>query len=112
MNNRWMKMSVLALSMSAITGTLYADDQVAQADVQNSTAVSEATTVSDVTPTSNSVQEDAVAPTNGSTITESEPTSANPEANQAATALQKQEGDASQETNLQEVLTRMNDNIH
>lgn len=105
MNNRWMKMSVLALSMSAITGTLYADDQVAQADVQNSTAVSEATTVSDVTPTSNSVQEDAVAPTNGSTITESEPTSANPEANQAATALQKQEGDASQETNLQEVFT-------
>ena len=100
-----MKMSVLALSMSAITGTLYADDQVAQADVQNSTAVSEATTVSDVTPTSNSVQEDAVAPTNGSTITESEPTSANPEANQAATALQKQEGDASQETNLQEVFT-------
>ncbi len=36
MNNRWMKMSVLVLSMSAITGTLYADDQVAQADVQNS----------------------------------------------------------------------------
>lgn len=89
MNNRWMKMSVLVLSMSAITGTLYADDQVAQADVQNSTAVSEATTVSDVTPTSNSVQEDALAPTNGSTTTESEPTSANPEANQAATALQK-----------------------
>lgn len=105
MNNRWMKMSVLALSMSAITGTLYADDQVVQAGVQNSTAVSETTTVSDITPTSNSVQEGAVDPTNGSTNTESEPTSANPEANQAATALQKKEGDASQETNLQEVFT-------
>lgn len=105
MNNRWMKMSVLALSMSAITGTLYADDQVVQAGVQNSTAVSETTTVSDITPTSNSVQEGAVDPTNGSTTTESEPTSANPEANQAATALQKKEGDASQETNLQEVFT-------
>ncbi|MFX5245431.1 hypothetical protein ABTD35_21985, partial [Acinetobacter baumannii] len=35
MNNRWMKMSVLALSMSAITGTIYAEDQVQQAQVSD-----------------------------------------------------------------------------
>ncbi len=34
MNNRWMKMSVLALSMSAITGTIYAEDQVQQPQVE------------------------------------------------------------------------------
>jgi len=101
MNNRWMNMSVLALSMSAITGILYADDQVAQTDSQNSAIVSEATTTPEVTPTSNSVQEGGAAPT----TTEAAPASANPEANQAATALQKKEGDASQETNLQEVFT-------
>ncbi len=33
MNKLWMKMSVLALSMSAITGTIYAEDQVQQAQV-------------------------------------------------------------------------------
>lgn len=100
MNNRWMNMSVLALSMSAITGTLYADDQVAPTDIQNSAVVSEASTTPEITPTPNSVQEGGAAPT-----TEAAPTSANPEANQAATALQKKEGDASQETNLQEVFT-------
>lgn len=105
MNNRWIKMSVLALSMSAITGTIYAEDQVAQADAQNSAAVSEANAISEVTPTPNSVQQGAVVSPNESTTTESAPASANPEANQAATALQKKEGDASQETNLQEVFT-------
>ncbi|WP_216070994.1 putative pilus system protein FilC [Acinetobacter oleivorans] len=95
MNNRWMNMSVLALSMSAITGTIYADDQVAQTDAQNGAVVAEASTTPGVTSTPNSVQEAEVVPT----------TSANPEANQAATALQKKEGDASQETNLQEVFT-------
>ncbi len=88
-------MSVLALSMSAITGTIYADDQVAQTDAQNGAVVAEASTTPGVTSTPNSVQEAEVVPT----------TSANPEANQAATALQKKEGDASQETNLQEVFT-------
>ncbi len=34
MNNRWINMSVLALSMSAITGTIYAEDQVQQTQVE------------------------------------------------------------------------------
>ncbi|ADY84127.1 hypothetical protein BDGL_003541 [Acinetobacter pittii PHEA-2] len=97
-------MSVLALSMSAITGTLYANDQVAQAEVQNTTVVSDASTGSVVTST-DSVQE-ATTPATDVVTTEPAPVEAvNTGANQAATALQKKEGDATQETNLQEVFT-------
>ncbi|NUF24438.1 hypothetical protein HUN23_16900 [Acinetobacter oleivorans] len=106
MNNRWMKMSVLALSMGAITGTLYANDQVAQqADVQNTAAVSEASTTAVVTST-DSVQEESTTPATDVVTTVPAPVEAtNTGANQAATALQKKEGDATQETNLQEVFT-------
>ncbi|MGB9037843.1 MAG: transporter [Acinetobacter calcoaceticus] len=103
MNNRWMKMSVLALSMSAITGTIYAKDQVAQTEVQNTVVVSEPNTASEVTPATDSVQDgSAISSTD---VVTSDPVIANTGANQAATALQKKEGDASQETNLQEVFT-------
>jgi hypothetical protein len=106
MNNQWMKMSVLALSISAITGTLYADDQVAQqADVQNTTAVSEAGTTAEVTPATDSAQEVSTTPATDVVTTEPASTPANTGADQAATALQKKEGDATQETNLQEVFT-------
>ncbi|WGM24131.1 putative pilus system protein FilC [Acinetobacter pittii] len=107
MNNRWMKMSVLALSMSAITGILYANDQVAQTDAeaQNTTVVSDASTGSVVTST-DSVQEASTTPATDVVTTEPAPVeAANTGANQAATALQKKEGDATQETNLQEVFT-------
>ncbi|WP_171430321.1 putative pilus system protein FilC [Acinetobacter lactucae] len=108
MNNRWMKMSVLALSMSAITGTLYANDQVAQteAEAQNTTVVSETSTGSVVTSATDSVQEVSTPPTADVVTTEPAPVvPENTGANQAATALQKKEGDATQETNLQEVFT-------
>lgn len=108
MNNRWMKMSVLALSMSAITGTLYANNQVAQteAEVQNTKVVSDASTGSVVTSATDSVQEASTTPATDVVTTEPAPIeAANTGANQAATALQKKEGDASQETNLQEVFT-------
>ncbi len=108
MNNRWMKMSVLALSMSAITGTLYANDQVAQteAEAQNTTVVSDASTASVVTSATESVQEAGTTPVTDVVTTEPAPVeAANTGANQAATALQKKEGDATQETNLQEVFT-------
>lgn len=103
MNNRWMKMSVLALSMSAITGTIYAEDQVQQAQVSgtnqtvaggiDSSASSEATSSGSVSTDNTTQTSNAVAP------------APNSEAHQAASALQKKEGDASQETNLQEVFT-------
>lgn len=101
-------MSVLALSMSAITGTLYANDQVAQteAEAQNTAVVSDSSTGSVVTPAIDSVQDTSTAP--AADIVTTEPASvasSNTGANQAATALQKKEGDATQETNLQEVFT-------
>jgi len=96
-------MSVLALSMSAITGTIYAKDQVAQTEVQNTAVVSETNTASEVMPATDSVQEENVTPSTD--VVTSDPVPANSGANQAATALQKKEGDASQETNLQEVFT-------
>jgi len=106
MNNRWMKMSVLALSMSAITSTLYAADQVVQTDAQNNTAViSEASTTAEVTPATGLAQETSSVPTTEVATPESATAPANTGADQAATALQKKEGDATQETNLQEVFT-------
>ncbi|EML1067287.1 MULTISPECIES: hypothetical protein [Acinetobacter] len=108
MNNRWMKMSVLALSMSAITGTIYAEDQVQQPQVSGSNQAvangtessnsSEATTSSSAT-TDNTTQASNAVDTNAAAP------APNSEAHQAASALQKKEGDASQETNLQEVFT-------
>ncbi len=99
-------MSVLALSMSAITGTLYANDQVTQTETQDSAAFSEASTGSVVIPTTDSVQEASTTPATDVVTTEPAPVEAvNTGANQAATALQKKEGDATQETNLQEVFT-------
>ncbi|MGK5736436.1 putative pilus system protein FilC [Acinetobacter junii] len=86
MNNQWMNVSVLALSLSAISTTLYAEDQTEVANVEQ-TQINESATQSSP----------AVA----------EATSTTPanDASEAANALQKQEGDATKETNLQEVFT-------
>lgn len=95
-----MKMSVLALSMSAITGTIYAEDQVQQPQVEGaqSSGFTDAASSSSAT-TDASTQTSSVADAN------SVAPAANTDAHQAASALQKKEGDASQETNLQEVFT-------
>ena len=85
MNNQWMNMSVLALSLSAITTALYAEDQPQTNNEQ--TQISENTQSTDVA---------------SEVVATPEPVN---EASQAATALQTQEGDATKETNLQEVFT-------
>ncbi|EMB4098581.1 hypothetical protein ACITSI_003635 [Acinetobacter baumannii] len=108
MDNRWIKMSVLALSMSAITGTIYAEgsgttntgrisNQSTEAGVEVNSLATEATN-------SSSVSTDAGTQASETSSTENVPEN-NSGANQAASALQKKEGDASQETNLQEVFT-------
>ncbi|HFQ7450359.1 TPA: hypothetical protein ACHYR5_003631 [Acinetobacter baumannii] len=107
MDNRWIKMSVLALSMSAITGTIYAEEgttntgrisnQSTEAGVEVNSLATEATN-------SSSVSTDAGTQASETSSTENVPEN-NSGANQAASALQKKEGDASQETNLQEVFT-------
>ncbi|KXZ65886.1 transporter [Acinetobacter venetianus] len=93
MNNQWMNMSVLALSLSAITSTLYAEEQpqtpvVEQQQEQVQATESAVDSSQDVVESGN----DAIASTGS-------------DANQAANALQKQDGDATKETNLQEVFT-------
>lgn len=88
MNNQWMNMSVLALSLSTITSVIYAEDQP---------LVNQAEQVK-VDSASNSTEAVATTSNEAAPSTESN-------ANQAANALQKQEGDATKETNLQEVFT-------
>ncbi|MDC4541526.1 hypothetical protein R4529_12875 [Acinetobacter baumannii] len=108
MNNRWINMSVLALSMSAITGTIYAEDQVQQTQVelsnQSTDAGVEVNSLAAEATNSSSVSTDAGTQASETPYTENVPEN-NSGANQAANALQKKEGDATQETNLQEVFT-------
>ncbi len=91
MNNQWMNMSVLALSLSAITSTLYAEEQP-QAPIEQQEQIQTSESAVD---SSHEVIE------SGNDAT---PTTAS-DTNQAANALQKQDGDATTETNLQEVFT-------
>ncbi|ENW98977.1 hypothetical protein F900_02657 [Acinetobacter modestus] len=84
MKSPWMNISVLALSMSAITTTLYAEEQKStEVPAEQTTQTNQA---------SDAAKEDSAV------VVETQ-------ANQAANALQKQEGDATKETNLQEVFT-------
>lgn len=92
MNNQWMNMSVLALSLSAITTTLYAEDQTPLDQVEQ---------VQDAEQTL-AVESDEAADATSIVV---EPSPAENSVNQAASALQQQEGDATQEANLQEVFT-------
>ncbi|MDC4292979.1 hypothetical protein NQ625_13485 [Acinetobacter baumannii] len=107
MNNRWIKMSVLALSMSAITGTIYAEDQVQSTQVSDSNQSIEANENSGASDTTSSSEATTHSTTQTSNVSETNNVvpASNSEAHQAASALQKKEGDASQETNLQEVFT-------
>nr|WP_212750272.1 hypothetical protein [Acinetobacter baumannii] len=107
MNNRWINMSVLALSMSAITGTIYAEDQVQSTQVSDSNQSVEANENSGASDTASSSEATTDSTTQTSNVSETNNVvpASNSEAHQAASALQKKEGDASQETNLQEVFT-------
>lgn len=94
MNHTWMKMTVLALSLGAITSTLYAAEEqpVAEAAVPQT---DEAATV----------KTETVTPTEETAASPVESAGESSQADQAASALQKKETDATQETNLQEVFT-------
>ena len=93
MNGTWMNMSVLALSLSAITSTLYAAEQQPSVDAQVEQSES-ATEAKNTAAENSTAQVGATAAVTG-----------NSQADQAANALQKKESDATQETNLQEVFT-------
>ncbi|OBY73762.1 putative pilus system protein FilC [Acinetobacter gyllenbergii] len=92
MNRTWMNMSVLALSLSAITSTLYAAEQQPPVESGTETAPVE-------------VQGNATTESPATPGPEPQAPAENNQADQAASALQKKESDATQETNLQEVFT-------
>ncbi|ENX34363.1 hypothetical protein F889_01641 [Acinetobacter colistiniresistens] len=93
MNGTWMNMSVLALSLSAITSTLYAAEQQQPVEAVNAQVEQSASEAKSATENSTAQVGEATA------------TTGNSQADQAASALQKKESDATQETNLQEVFT-------
>ncbi|MGN5765360.1 hypothetical protein ACNQO6_13550 [Acinetobacter calcoaceticus] len=95
MNHTWMKMTVLALSLGAITSTLYAAEE--QQPVVESTASQ--------TDEAAAVSTETTSPPVDETTSPVSPAIATSQADQAASALQKKETDATQETNLQEVFT-------
>ena len=124
MKSTWMNMTVLALSLSAITTTLYAQeeqaavavaDEQAQADEAIAAVESEGTSaaVAEAAPVeaaadaqATAVAVEAVAPAADSPAVATPAVDvAAPAADQAATALQKQDTDATTETNLQEVFS-------
>ena len=110
MNNQWMKRTLLALSIQLVIGSVYAaEDEAVETTVEDATDVVAQTSeaVADVATDTATVVTQAVAPASEQvTINKDETPSLKPaEGSQAANALQQQEGDATQETNLQEVFT-------
>lgn len=89
MNNQWMKRTLLAVSIQFAIGSLYAAETNTEVDASAEAAVDQAVPAKEDVQI-NKDETKSLAPKSGS---------------QAAEALQKKEGDASQETNLQEVFT-------
>ncbi|MEG0341369.1 MAG: hypothetical protein RR633_04245 [Acinetobacter sp.] len=108
MNNQWMKRTLLAISIQLVMGGAYAanEENAVDAVAEEATDVASDAVVDTVSDVKTATQ-DAVAPVADKvTINKDETPSLKPvEGSQAANALQKQEGDATQETNLQEVFT-------
>ncbi len=102
MNHTWMKMTVLALSLGAITSTLYAAEEQQPGVESTAPQTDEAATVKSETTTS----------TEATTASPVAPVEESSQADQAASALQKKETDATQEPTCRRYLPRMNVNIH
>ena len=118
MNNQWMKRTLLAISIQFVTGSLYAAEETTDANAEVAETATEASQLdqagaADTTPsTTSSESADTSSSTTAAssspavTINKDETKSLVPKpGSQAAEALQKKEGDATQETNLQEVFT-------
>lgn len=89
MNNQWMKRTLLAISIQFAIGSLYAAEAETEVNTTSDTATDQAVQAKEDVQI-NKDETKSLAPKSGT---------------QAAEALQKKEGDASQETNLQEVFT-------
>ena len=113
MNRKWMNKTILAMSIQVVMGVAYAaDDQnLGEYESVDQETVVEESVASSSTSQHSTVEENTAEPAIGQyeTVEQSTEPEAQPEAvsntDQASNALQQQEGDASQETNLQEVFT-------
>lgn len=103
MINQWMKRSLLSISILSLMGVA-----VAQEPISTAHRVSEVLPARAVAQQAQIEQQNAAAPSTeagAGPVEEQEQRVASNQGQQAAEALQKQEGDATQETNLQEVFT-------
>lgn len=113
MNRKWMNKTILAMSIQVVMRVAYAaDDQnLGEYESVDQETVVEESVASSSTSQHSTVEENTAEPAIGQyeTVAQSTEPEAQPEAvsntDQASNALQQQEGDASQETNLQEVFT-------
>ena len=107
MNNQWMKRTLLAMSIQLVIGSAYAADEKNVTDVAVEETASDAVADASADVAIAKQEVNAAEPVaDKATINKDETPSLKPvEGSQAANALQKQEGDATQETNLQEVFT-------
>lgn len=113
MNRKWMNKTILAMSIQVVMGVAYAaDDQnLGEYESVDQETVVEESAASSSTSQHSTVEENTAEPAIGQyeTVEQSTKPEAQPEAvsntDQASNALQQQEGDANQETNLQEVFT-------
>jgi len=101
MNSKWMNKTLLAVSVQMLMGVAYANEPALGGyDAVEEQAVAEDTTLGGY----DSVDETTTTPANSATQAEVQ-VSAPAQTSDASAALQKQEGDATQEANLQEVFT-------
>ena len=107
MNNQWMKRTLLVMSIQLVIGSAYAADEKNVTDVAVEETASDAVADASADVAIAKQEVNAAEPVaDKATINKDETPSLKPvEGSQAANALQKQEGDATQETNLQEVFT-------
>lgn len=114
MNRKWMNKTLLAMSIQVVMGVAYAAEEPSLGEydpVEQETVVEESVSPAAVTQ-ADTAQEAAAEPEIGQYESVEEPVQADaPQVEsatateKASTALQQQEGDASQETNLQEVFS-------
>lgn len=112
MNNPWMKRTLLAISIQTLIGVAYAAEPASDTIVDESNELVSEDSNNDVQIDTGDVAPISTAPVKSVTtnvepnINKDQTPSLVPKAEgQAANALQQKEGDATQETNLQEVFT-------
>lgn len=113
MNNQWMRRTLLAISIQFAIGSLYAAETApTEAEAMPDTVADQVATevstesVKESTSTVSAAVNAKIPTTEEVKINKDETKSLAPKpGSQAASALQKKEGDATQETNLQEVFT-------